>query len=170
MGTSKINIWIREPDDCTVSDVNGFAWAKPCCARNRNLIYQTPIKMGHAELEVPPGCYIVDAIWVPGCCGTAKETIAIVNCGDTACVNLIREYAGDPTGVRLVSLINHAREAKVPEANIQVLKDVFDKIAKAIPEGKISRLTQKEFDLKRSVSDETHKKILSELEAMIKKP
>jgi hypothetical protein len=66
-------------------------------------------------------------------------------------------------------MMNHAREAKIPEANIQVIKDVFDKIAKVVPEGKIRRLTEKEFDLKRSVSDEPHKKILSELEAMIKK-
>ncbi|MDD4163130.1 MAG: hypothetical protein PHW87_11700 [Methanothrix sp.] len=167
MGFGKLNIWIREPDDCTVSEVNGYAWAKPCCARNRNLIYQTPINMGHAEIQVPPGCYIVDAIWVPGCCGTAKETIAIVNCGDTVCVNLIREYAGDPSGARLASLINHAREAKIPEADIQVIKDAFEKIAKVLPKGKVGRLTQKEFDLKRSVSDDAHKKILSELQGII---
>lgn len=169
MGIGKINVWIREPDDCTVSDMNGFAWAKPCCAKNRNLIYQAPLRMGHAELDVPPGCYIVDASWSPGCCGTAKETVVIVNCGDTVCVNLIREWAGDVSGIRLASLMNHAREAKIPEANIQAVKDVFERIAKSVPEGKIWRLTQKEFDLKASVSDEPHKKILSELEAMIKK-
>ena len=169
MGLGKINVWIREPDDCTVSDMNGFAWAKPCCAKNRNLIYQAALKAGHAEIELPPGCYIVDAAWSPGCCGTAKETVAIVNCGETVCVNLIREWAGDASGIRLASMMNHARDAKIPEADIQVIKDVFDKIAKVVPEGKIRRLTEKEFDLKRSVSDEPHKKVLSELEAMIKK-
>ena len=169
MGMGKINVWIREPDDCTVSDMNGFAWAKPCCARNRNLIYQAPLKMGHAELDVPPGCYIVDAAWTPGCCGTAKETIAIVNCGETACVNLIREWAGDVSGIRLASMINHAREAKLPEANIRIVMDVFDKVAKTLPEGKVRQLTPNEFEIKKSVSDEAHKKVLSELEGMIKK-
>lgn len=170
MGLGKINVWIREPEDCTVSDMNGFAWAKPCCARDQNLIYQTPLKMGHAEIEVPPGCYVVDAAWKPGCCGTAKETIAIVNCGETICVNLIREWAGDPSGVRLASLMNHAREAKVTEANIQIIKDTFDKIAKTLSNGKIRRLSEKELEIKRSVSDDTHKKILDELEPMIRKP
>jgi hypothetical protein len=170
MGLGKINVWIREPDDCTVSEMDGFAWAKPCCAKNRNLVYQASLKRGHSEIEVPPGCYIVDAAWTPGCCGTAKETVVIINCGETACVNLIREWAGDASGIRLASMMNHAREAKVSEADIRVMKDIFEKISKVLPEGKIRHLTEKEFELKNSVSDEPHKKILSDLAVMIKKP
>ena len=67
------------------------------------------------------------------------------------------------------SLHNHAREAKLPEANIRIVMDVFDKVAKTLPEGKVRLLTPKEFEIKKSVSDEAHKKVLSELESMIKK-
>ncbi len=169
MGFGKINVWIREPTDCTVSEMNGYAWAKPCCSRNPDLIYQTKLDKGHAEIVLPPGCYIVDAAWTPGCCGTAKETVAIVNCGETVCVNLIREYSGDPSGIRLAAFMNHARDVKIPEATIQTVKDAFDKVAKASPEGTIRRLNNAEFNIKRDVSDDTHKKVLAELEGMIKK-
>ena len=167
MGLGKINVWVREPDDCTVSAMNGYAWAKPCCSKS-NLIYQIALKNGHAEIEVPPGLYIVDAAWNPGCCGTAKETIAIVNCGETACVNLIREWSGDPSGIRLAALMNHAREAKISEANIKILRETFESLSKKTPEGKIRMLSPKEFEIKLSVSDEVHKKILNEVGPLIK--
>lgn len=169
MGFARINVWVREPDDCTVAEMDGYAWAKPCCSRNIDLIYETTLKMGHAELQVPPGCYVVDAAWKPGCCGTAKETIVIVNCGETACVNLIREWGGDVSGIRLAALMNHAREAKIPDADIKIVEAVFDKVSKSVPDGKIRRLSEKELELKRSVSDDAHKKILDELGPMIKK-
>ena len=169
MGYGKINIWVREPDDCTVSEMNGYAWARPCCSRNRDLIYETTLQMGHAEIVVPPGCYVVDAAWKPGCCGTAKETIAIVNCGETACVNLIREWGGDPSGIRLAAMMNHAKEAEIPEADLNMVMDLFSKLSKSLPDGKIRRLSEKELELKRSVSDDAHKKILDKLEPVIKK-
>lgn len=167
MGTGKINVWIREPNDCTVSEMDGYAWARPCCVRNTQ-IYQAPLKKGHAEIEVPPGCYVVDASWKPGCCGTAKETVIIVGCGDTACANLIREYAGAPIK-RLPSLVNHAREAKIPDAKIKEMVELLEKIAKTVPEEKVERYSEKELDLKREVSDEPHKKILREFEKILKR-
>ena len=115
MGTGKINVWIREPDDCTVYPLEGYAWAQPCCVKNEEAFYSAKLENGHAMLEVPPGCYIVDGGWTPGCCGTAKETMVIVSCEQTVCVNLIRDYAGDLSVKRLASIMNHAREAKIPE-------------------------------------------------------
>lgn len=165
MGTGKINVWIREPNDCTVSEVDGYALARACCARKPQ-IYQAPLKKGHAEIEVPPGCYVVDAILKPGCCGGAKETIIIVGCGDTACANLIREYVGSPIK-RLPSLVNHAREAKIPEVKIKELVELLEKIARTVPEEKVERYSEKELDLKLEVSDEPHKKILREFEKIL---
>lgn len=167
MGTGKINVWIREPNDCTVSEMDGYAWARTCCVRDPR-IYQVPLKKGHAEIEVPPGCYVVDASWKPGCCGTAKETVIIVGCGDTACANLLREYAGEPIR-RIPSLVSHAREAKIPETKIKEMVELFEKIAKTVPEEKIGRFSERELELKREVSDEPHKKILDEFGNILKR-
>ena len=169
MGTGKINVWIREPDDCTVYPLNGYAWAQPCCTKNERAFYSAKLEKGHATLEVPPGCYIVDAAMKPGCCGTVKETMVIVNCEQTVCVNLLREYAGDLSVRRIASIMNHAREAKVPEAKIKELTAILVKIADAEPKGKIRALTQNELKLKREISDASHKKILDELAYLIKK-
>lgn len=169
MGAGKINVWIREPDDCTVSEMDGYAWARPCCARESDKIYQAKLKNGHAEIEdVPPGCYIVDASWRPGCCGDAKETMVIVDCGEMVCVNLIREWAGDPI-VRISSLANHARDAKIPDEKVGEVVDLLVKIADTVPAGKVRRLTEKEFNIKRELSDEPHKKVLDKFERILKK-
>lgn len=169
MGNGKINVWIREPDDCTVNPLNGYAWAQPCCIKNGEAFYSAKLEKGHATLEVPPGCYIVDAAWKPGCCGTAKETMGIVNCEQTVCVNLLREYAGDVSVKRIASIMNHAREANIPEAKIKEMKDILVKISDAEPRGKIRMLSENELRLKREISDAPHKKILDELAPLLKK-
>lgn len=157
MGYGIINVWIREPNDCSVSEMRGIAWARPCC--NTEELYQKPLENGHAELEVPPGCYIVDAGWPPGCCGRAKETVVIVRCNETVCVNLIREYAGDPYA-SLVPLMTHAEEANIPKEEIDKFVGILEKIGKTVPPNKLKRYTKKELDILEKVSDTKHKEKL----------
>ena len=158
MGYGLINIWIREPDGCCISKMNGYAWAK-CCA-NQQIVAQTPLRNGHAELKVPPGCYIVDAAYRPGCCGTAKETVAIVNCGQTACVNLIREYAGNPVR-SIVAFAAHGPKAGLTKAKVNDLVRSLRAIAKTVPKEKMAFYTDEEIALKRKVSDKTHQALLT---------
>ncbi len=167
MGFGKINVWIREPDDCTVSEMDGYAWARPCCARNNPKIYQAELINGHAEIEVPPGCYIVDASWKPGCCGDAKETVVTVDCGETVCVNLIREWAGEPIR-RITSFVNHAIEAKIPKEKIDGIVEILKTIAETVPESKRRYFTDKMFEMKREVSDDAHRKVLAQYESILK--
>jgi len=163
----KIYVWIREPDDCSIAKVNGIAWARPCSDISVDpRIYQTDLKEGYAEIEVPPGCYVVDAAWQPGCCGNAKETVVIFDCGEPVCAHLIREYAGEPIS-RFPSLVDHAREANIEEEKITEMINLLEKIASTVPGEKIRRFSEKEFELKRAVSDEPHLRTLKQLESII---
>ena len=168
MGNGKINVWIREPDDCTVAEMDGYAWARPCCARDPNRLYQVKLNNGHAEIEVPPGCYVIDASWKPGCCGDAKETMVTVDCGETVCVNLIREWAGEPIR-RLTSFVNHAREADIPEEKVKEMVEILQKIANTVPIEKRRLFSEKELSLKREVSDEAHIKVIDQFESILRK-
>lgn len=157
MGYGTINIWVRERDGCCVAEMNGYAWAQCCCDQEK--IIETRLEKGHAELKVPPGCYIVDASWKPGCCGNAKETIVIVGCGETVCVNLIREWAGDPIA-RISALSIHGPEAGLSVEKVDELVNSLNAIAKTVPKEKLKYYSEKELEIKRRVSDEPHKKIL----------
>lgn len=86
MGFARINVWIRNPKNCNVLTVKGVAFVRVCCGEVTNKV---DIVDGHADItDLPPGCYVVGAEFEGG---KAKETMVIVNCGDTACVNLIAE-------------------------------------------------------------------------------
>lgn len=164
MGYGMINVWVRERNDCCVADMNGFAWAQ-CCSNPENII-ETELKSGHAELRVPPGCYIVDASWQPGCCGDAKETIVIVGCGETACVNLIREWAGDPIA-RITAFAAHGPEAGLSDNQIDDLVATLNKIAKTVPPERLKYYSQKELEIRSRVSDEAHKKNLDKFSSIL---
>lgn len=159
MGYGTINVWIREPDDCSVADVNGYAWARACCSQK--IVDRKPLKNGHAELTVPPGCYIVDAAWRPGCCGTAKETVVIIKCNETVCVNLIREWAGDPYK-SLTAYVHHGKKAGIPKAEIDRFLGTLDRIGKTVPGRKVRKYTEDEIAILGEVSDPEHEKILKE--------
>lgn len=86
MGFARINVWIRDPKNCNVLRVNGKAWVRSCCGRETK---DAELVDGHADItDLPPGCYVVYAEFEGG---IAKETMVVVNCGDTACVNLIKQ-------------------------------------------------------------------------------
>lgn len=157
MGYGSINVWIREPKDCSVSDVNGYAWASACCSQK--IVDYKPLENGHAELTVPPGCYIVDAWWRPGCCGTAKETVVIVGCNEKVCANLIREWAGDPYK-SIIGYASHGKAAGISDAEIDKLVGILEQIGKTVPERKVRKYTEEEIALIEKVSDKEHKELL----------
>jgi hypothetical protein len=109
MSTAMLNVWITEiGDPCHIikpsqQDPRGwFVHVLDCdgqvlewCDRKYRDI---PAKCGHAEIEVPPGCYTVLASHTPGAgeingipvFGNRLTHVQIVrvNCGDHACVTL----------------------------------------------------------------------------------
>ena len=84
-----MNVWIRDRKTCSVaSSVTGKVIITQCCGKEIRL--EDPrITGGHGEFTVPPGCYIVRAI-LDGSPKTAwYETMVILPCDRTACVNFI---------------------------------------------------------------------------------
>jgi hypothetical protein len=75
MGMSKLNIWVSGEDDpCSISDRTWYVTIFDCdgnvlqwCGKKYVVM---PAKCGHLEVEVPPGCYYIKAVWgfwlVPG--------------------------------------------------------------------------------------------------------
>lgn len=157
MAYGLLSVWVREPNDCSVVEENGWVWARGCCGKEW---IEAKLEKGHAQFNVPPGCYIVDASLWPGCCGhPVKETMVIVKCNETVCVNLLREYAGDP--IRSIkAYVAHAREAKIPEEEIEKFVGILEKIAETVPKGKVRRYTERELALIEKVSDKAHKDVL----------
>ena len=100
MSTAKLNVWVTAlGQPCRIDmahqwyvhvlHCNGeiLTW---CNRKFTNILTQC----GHAEIDVPPGCYVVCATWSPG--SDAQHlgnhlthcSIVQVRCGDHACVNL----------------------------------------------------------------------------------
>lgn len=68
MGLAKLNIWVSGRDDpCSVSPITWYVTIYNCdgsvlewCERKYVVL---PAKCGHLEVEVPPGCYYIKAVW-----------------------------------------------------------------------------------------------------------
>jgi len=91
MGFGKINVWIRDRKNCNVMPIGGTVVVTACCGQD---VGHGEFSGGHAELTVPPGCYIVTAR-LPKSKAT-YETMVIVSCDKVACVNFL--YVPAPPG------------------------------------------------------------------------
>lgn len=103
MGLAKLNIWVSDTDDpCKVSNRTWYITIFDCdgnvlqwCDKKYVVM---PAKCGYLEVEVPPGCYYIKAVWSfwlsPGAGIIYRVNhftdAAIVQacCDQTACVKL----------------------------------------------------------------------------------
>lgn len=101
MGFAKLNIFVSDTDDpCGYSDRTWYVTIYNCdgsvleyCGRRYVVI---PAKCGHLEIDVPPGCYLIKAVWGYRILGTGVYAVnhftdaAIVTacCEQTTCVKL----------------------------------------------------------------------------------
>jgi hypothetical protein len=68
MGMAKLNIWVSGLDDpCSIDDRTWYVTIYKCdgsvlqwCGKKYVVL---PAKCGHLEVEVPPGCYRIIAVW-----------------------------------------------------------------------------------------------------------
>ena len=107
MGLAKINIWVSGMDDpCSVSDRTWYVTIYDCegnvlqwCGRRYVVM---PARCGHLEVEVPPGCYYIKAVWgfkiiTPGLVYRVNHftDAAIVQaiCDEITCVKLFNPSA-----------------------------------------------------------------------------
>ncbi len=85
MGKAKLNIWIRD-NHCRIVKKKGHLHIYNCLGEQ--VFFGWVIQNGHAEVEIEPGCYVVDATICRRNIDTDR-TVVIVRCGDEACVNLL---------------------------------------------------------------------------------
>ena len=105
MGMAKLNVWISGLDDpCSVDDRTWYVLVYDCdgrvlewCEKRYAVL---PAKCGHLEVEVPPGCYYIRAVW--GYVRTEKglwanhftdAAIVQARCEETTCVKLFNPSA-----------------------------------------------------------------------------
>jgi hypothetical protein len=100
MGMAKLNVWISAMDDpCGVDNRTWYVTIYDCdgnvlewCGRKYVVL---PAKCGHLEIEVPPGCYYLKAVWgfrlLGGIYYVNHFTDAVIVqaiCDQTVCVKL----------------------------------------------------------------------------------
>ena len=125
MGMAKLNVWFRD-EKCRpyFNKVNtSWDWVTVLNCMGERIIFKHPVPVGqaHVELEVPPGCYIVQG----HVCGEADhineytdKAIAIVGCGQEACVNLIVPGVGTCVLQALHPIVQELVLQRVPDVEI----------------------------------------------------
>ncbi len=100
MATAKLNVWITKlGEPCATSDRRWVVAVSRCdgsILEWGGMTYDSiPAPNGHAEIKVPPGCYVVSASmhtwWAEGILmgnWFTHDAIVQVACGDDACVTL----------------------------------------------------------------------------------
>ncbi|MBU1938094.1 hypothetical protein KKG05_11905 [bacterium] len=97
MGMAKLNVWVRSIEHPFMPDSRLTWWIDIFVCNWKPLewcdktYYEIPTRCGHIEIDIPPGCYIVQARTASrGHHGYYSSiTMVIAGCGETACVNLI---------------------------------------------------------------------------------
>ncbi len=105
MGMAKLNIWVSRTDDpCSVDDETWYIIIYDCdgevlewCDKRYVVL---PARCGHLEVEVPPGCYCIRAVWGYGMRADelwgnhfTEATIVQARCEETVCVKLFNPGA-----------------------------------------------------------------------------
>jgi hypothetical protein len=100
MGMAKLNIWVSGTDDpCSIDNRTWYVTIYNCDGKvlqwcNRQYVVM-PAKCGHLEVEVPPGCYLIRAVWSFKAVGGVfyvnhftDAAIVCACCDEKACVTL----------------------------------------------------------------------------------
>lgn len=100
MGMAKLNIWVSDTDDpCAMSNRTWYVTIYNCdgqalewCGKKYVVL---PAPCGHLEVEVPPGCYRVNAVWSFSFAGGiyyvnhfTDSAVVQACCDQTTCVTL----------------------------------------------------------------------------------
>jgi hypothetical protein len=123
----------------------------------------------HVEVDVPPGCYIVRA-WV--CWGNlwTDRSMAIVKCGDDACVNLIVPRADNCIRNVLIPFGVEALEMKLMEDEVQIALNMLIATGKMRVDILRNEITSLAEELKESKAEDASRyiKALEYIEQLVK--
>ncbi|MDJ0757417.1 MAG: hypothetical protein QNJ45_28040 [Ardenticatenaceae bacterium] len=143
MGIARLNVWVRDKDHPCKPDMR-WVWSVDVFVCDGRPLYWCGTRYygahrtihGHAEIKVPPGCYIVRAR--TGSSGHhnlfTHATMVVVGCDETACVNLVPPGAwtcGQQWNMALQfqAAIDHVPQ-ELAERAIEANKAVLDHLPK----------------------------------------
>jgi hypothetical protein len=144
MGLATLNVWVHDPlDPCRISNEVWWVAVTYCNGNPVEWCGHTysfeGAKCGHAEFQLPPGCYIVRAFQFLLLnklllFSFTEHAIVIVNCDELGCVHLYTPTDRQlPNGAaRAVRFL--AESEKLPADKIERFVAASDDLLKDIPE------------------------------------
>lgn len=146
MGMATLNVWISDLDEpCTISDRTWYVTIYECggnvlqwCGRRYVVL---PAKCGHLEVEVPPGCYYIKAVW--GFRPVAREVywanhftdaaIVMARCDEKICVKLYNPSAHRCGYIYLRAVRDLARQKAIKPEVARLAEDAIKAVLEQIP-------------------------------------
>lgn len=167
MGLGRLNIWMRD-DFCKVLDAEGYVTIRTCDGKVlewcKNDYTKIPLECGHAEVDVPPGCYIVRAVF---CCDGGNydtdRAMVIVGCDDDACVNLIAPEFRQCAESILLPFVEAAIEYGISKKEIMMSGGILVKAAELS-----EREMNEKLDMRLKLFGDSSGKMLEEVRGIIK--
>ena len=96
MGMARLNVWITKPGrPCTIDSGSWIVYVLTCDLKPLEWCRfppRTPAKCGHAEIDLPPGCYVVIAL---GDGGMTCPAVVEACCDHHVCVKLFALRRGE---------------------------------------------------------------------------
>ncbi|HMB92221.1 MAG TPA: hypothetical protein VKP65_15320 [Rhodothermales bacterium] len=143
MGMSKLNIYVSGIDDpCKIDQRTWYVTIFNCdgsvlehCGRRYVVL---PARCGHLEVEVPPGCYYVKAVWsfrivTPGLVYRANHFtdagIVTVCCDDHVCLKLFNPSVHRCGFIYVRALQDLARQGVIEGGLAKRVEAVVDQVA-----------------------------------------
>jgi hypothetical protein len=147
MGLAKLNVWISKVGDpCEISDKTWYVNIYKCdgdileWCNKRYIVLKAPC--GHLEVELPPGCYIINAVW--GYWIDSKDVLhgnhfthnAIVQatCDKTTCTRLFTPKAHVCGVIFRLAVMDLVRQDLVPRTVAKRLNEAMEETLKYTPE------------------------------------
>ena len=149
MGMSKLNVFVSElGDPCRVSQRTWYVTIYDChgqVLRHCGMPYLLlDAHCGHLEVEVPPGCYTVQAVWsysvvVPGQVYRANhfthKAIVQACCGGHACVTLFNPKVHECGTIYALAVRDMVAQGVIPAAQGQELADRIQTVNALVQDG-----------------------------------
>lgn len=147
MGMAKLNIWVSAVGDpCKASDKTWYINIYNCdgyilewCKKRYSVI---PAECGHVEVELPPGKYVINAVW--GYWIDAHDVIhgnhfthnAIVHaiCEKTTCVTLFTPKAHICGTIFMLAMADLVRQDLIPKLAVNNLEKAMGEVLRHLPE------------------------------------
>jgi len=146
MGMATLNVWITDIDEpCSISDRTWYVTIYECngkvlqwCGKRYVVL---PAKCGHLEVEIPPGCYYVKAVWnfrpVDRISYWANHftdaTIVMARCDEKICVRLFNPSAHRCGYIYIRALMDLVKQKAIKPELAKQAEEVINNVLEQIP-------------------------------------